>query len=265
MFFNDPTLALSASPYFWIVAATAVLVVAIAKSGFGGAIGSLSAPIMLMVLPPLETLAVLLPLYLLTDVWSVWIWRGYCRWRLLFWMVLFSVMGQGLGYLFIDAIDESLLTVLIGTVAFITGGRYWYRWKFPVSNQLNRQDIRTLRRRAVPRASLWCSLSGFSSFVSLTGGIPLQVFLLPMRLHRFLMVGTSAWYFLSINLMKLPFFFDLGMFNHRTMVMSMLLTPMIPIGVFFGKWLNRRINDKIFYAFAHSAMLLLGLKLVLGW
>ena len=264
MFLSDPTIALSPSPFFWAVAASAVLFVAIAKSGFGGTIGSLSAPIMLMVLPPFETLAVLLPLYLLTDCWTVWIWRGYCRWRLLFWMVLFSVIGQGLGYLFIDAIDESLLTVLIGAVAFFTGGRYWYRWKFPVSHQLNRQDIRAIRRRAAPRASLWCSLSGFSSFVSLTGGIPLQVFLLPMRLHRYIMVGTSAWYFLSINTMKVPLFFDLGMFNHRTLVMSLILMPIIPIGVMIGKWLNRRINDKIFYAVAHSTLLLLGLKLILG-
>jgi len=64
--------------------------------------------------------------------------------------------------------------------------------------------------------------------------------------------------------MKLPFFFDLGMFNHRTFVMSLLLTPIIPIGVMIGKWLNHRINDKLFYAFAHSARLLLGLKLILG-
>ena len=30
----------------------------------------------------------------------------------------------------------------------------------------------------------WCSLSGFSSFVALTGGIPAQIFLLPLKLDR---------------------------------------------------------------------------------
>ena len=30
----------------------------------------------------------------------------------------------------------------------------------------------------------WCGFSGFSSFVALTGGIPAQIFLLPLKLER---------------------------------------------------------------------------------
>ena len=58
---------------FWLVAAFSVFVVAITKSGFGGSMGALSAPIMLTVLPPDIALAVLLPLYLLADVWTIYI------------------------------------------------------------------------------------------------------------------------------------------------------------------------------------------------
>ena len=47
---------------FWGVAIAAVLLMSVAKSGFGGAIASMSAPLMLLVLLPRETLAILLPL-----------------------------------------------------------------------------------------------------------------------------------------------------------------------------------------------------------
>jgi hypothetical protein len=90
---------------YWSICALAVLLMAIAKSGFGGAIASLSAPLMLTILPARETLAILLPLYMVTDIWAILIWRGYCYWRILFWMVLFAIIGASAG-LFANQYDK---------------------------------------------------------------------------------------------------------------------------------------------------------------
>ena len=56
-----------------MMAGLAVLAVTISKSGFGGALGSLSLALLLFVLPPKVALGVLLPLFLITDVWVVYI------------------------------------------------------------------------------------------------------------------------------------------------------------------------------------------------
>jgi uncharacterized membrane protein YfcA len=249
---------------FWGVCGASVLLMAIAKSGFGGAVASLSAPLMLTILPARETLAILLPLYLLTDIWAIWIWRGYSYWRVLLWMVVFGVVGQVFGYLLISVINDAMLKALIGLIALIIGGRYWYRVKSPTILSNPRQKARHLRGRLKSRAAIWCGLSGFSSFISLTGGIPVQVYLLPMKMHRFLVVGTSAWYFFSINVAKLPFFFQLGMFTSSTLFVTVVLIPIIPLGVSIGKWLNRRMTDKGFYHIAHIALILLGCRLIWG-
>ncbi|MGB0818758.1 MAG: hypothetical protein ACPGQQ_07580, partial [Candidatus Puniceispirillaceae bacterium] len=94
-------LNLSTQPHsvFWLVCCIAVFSVSISKSGFGGALGALSAPLMLTILPAKVTLAILLPIYLMADFWTVYIWRGYAVKTLLFWMVLTAVIGQFLGYL----------------------------------------------------------------------------------------------------------------------------------------------------------------------
>ena len=86
--------------------------------------------------------------------------------------------------------------------------------------------------------------------------------MLPMAVHRFFFVGTLAWYFLLINLAKLPFFLDLDLFTTGSLVTSAALLPIIPIGVIFGKWLVRRINDRIFYHIAHFFLIILGLRLI---
>ena len=245
---------------FWFICAMSVLLMAIAKSGFGGAIASLSAPLMLTIMPARETLAILLPLYMLTDIWAIMIWRGYCYWRILFWMVLFAIIGQLLGYMLISMINDDMLKAMIGAIAIIIGARYFVRLKLKLKINQSRQ----MRKNIPFRASIWCSLSGFSSFISLTGGIPVQIFLLPLRMHRYLVVGTSAWFFFSINVAKVPFFFHLGLFSSSTLFLTLSLIPVIPFGVMIGKWLNRNMTDTLFYHLVHAGLAILGLRLVWG-
>jgi Sulfite exporter TauE/SafE. len=112
---------------FWIIAVVAVLAVSISKSGFGGALGSFSVPIMLFVLPPKLALGVLLPLFLVTDIWVVYIWRKMLEKRTLVVMCLFGVLGQVIGWLIFDYLNDHILSGLIGLIAIITALNY--AWK----------------------------------------------------------------------------------------------------------------------------------------
>lgn len=262
VFLSDLNLSTQPDLLFWVVCCIAVLSVSISKSGFGGALGALSAPLMLTILPAKATLAILLPLYLMADFWTVWIWRGYAVKKLLFWMVVMAIIGQFLGYLFIEVIDDSTLKAVIGALALVTGGRYWLRVFRPQAAARPRAAIRHIRRRFRQRSVIWCTLSGLSSFISLTGGIGVQIFMLPMAIHRFFFVGTLAWYFLIINLAKIPLFFELDLFSPQTMGISFILLPVIPLGVLVGKWLNRNMSDQLFYKIGHLALVLLGLRLI---
>ena len=43
---------------------------------------------------------------------------------------------------------------------------------------------------------------------------------------------------------------------NETIAITILLIPIIPIGIFFGKWLNSKLSDKIFYHVTHIALFL---------
>ena len=113
------------------MAGLAVLAVTISKSGFGGALGSLSLPLLLFVLPPKIALGVLLPLFLITDVWVVYIWRRMLDRRILMIMCGFGLLGQLLGWILFDYLSDRLLTSLIGLIAMITALNYGWRWIRP--------------------------------------------------------------------------------------------------------------------------------------
>ncbi|MDA8915060.1 sulfite exporter TauE/SafE family protein [Alphaproteobacteria bacterium] len=250
---------------FWFICGLSVFLVAIAKSGFGGSMGALSAPLLLTLLPAKTALAILLPLYLVCDVWAVMIWHRFAVRRFLIIMVVAAAIGQYLGYLLFAYIDDGALKAVIGVVALVTAARYFWRIVKPVFDLRAAARRRLLRKKFTQRAVFWSGLSGFSSFVSLTGGIPVQVLMLPLRLHRFFLIGTLAYYFFFINLLKLPFFFNLEMLTPQTLFVSVCMLPLIPLGVVAGKWMATKLSDKWFYHISHIALALLGLRLVIGW
>lgn len=261
----DFSLLAPAPVLYFAIGAIAVLAVAVSKAGFGGALGSLSMPILLLIYSPTLALGILLPLFIIIDIWVVWVWRHSGVKRIIFIMTLAGLLGQLLGWalLRIGVIDDKLLILMIGLLALYTAFRYFAKLLYANQNaKALRAVVRYYRNHVIKRAALWCSLSGFSSFVSLTGGIPAQVYLLPLGLPRQLFVSTMAWYLFFINLAKIPFFTDLDFIDARTLTMSALLLPIVPAGIMIGRWLNRAMTDKNFYIVTHAMLLLLGLQLV---
>jgi len=255
---------LETSPeYFWFLAVLAVLAVSISKAGFGGAMGSLSVPILIFILPPKQALGVLLPLFLVTDVWVVYIWRNMLEKRILLVMCTFGIIGQIVGWLLFDYLNDQILTGLIGSIALITAFNYAWRRIRPM-NKTSVEIAISVSKRIFQRGAMWCGLSGISSFVSLSGGIPAQIFLLPHGLARQSFVGTLCVYFFVINIVKIPFYIEIGIFSEATFTISLWLLLVIPIGVFIGKTLNTLLSDKIFYDISHLCLLAMGTKLLLS-
>lgn len=243
----------------------AVMALSISKSGFGGAIGSLSMPIMLFVLPPKPALGVLLPLFLplflITDVRVVYLWRQWMNRRFALIMCGFGTLGTLTGWLLFDCFNDRALTLLIGVVGMVTAVNYGRKVLLP-NGETSKDAADRMMARLWPRAVGWRGLSGLAGFVSLSGGIPAQVFLPPRALARQAFVGTMSIYFFVISPAKLPFYGDPGLFTDDTMKISAWLLPVIPLGVYVGRTLNRIMSDRLFCHISHSVLFAMSAKLL---
>ena len=258
---NGFEVMVNSSEYFWILAIISVLAVSISKSGFGGAMGSFSVPILLLALPPKIAIGILLPIFLVTDMWVVYIWRNKIHKQILLVMCTFGLIGEVIGWILFDYLNDNILTGLIGTISIFTSLNYVFR-RIKPGRMTSSEIAIKVSKIVVRRGAVWCGISGISSFVSLSGGIPAQIFLLPHALSRQVFVGTLSVYFFVINLAKIPFYTDIGIFSEETLTVSLWLLLVIPFGVFFGKWLNNQINDQIFYDISHLCLLFMGSKLL---
>jgi len=105
-------------------------------------------------------------------------------------------------------------------------------------------------------------VSGFTSFVAHAGGPPVSAYVIPMRLSPFQFASTMAWFFFAINLSKWIPYAWLGLLDARNMATSLVLLPLVPVGVWVGLSMAKRISPKHFYRLIAVGMFLTGSKLL---
>jgi len=245
-------LQLIASPQFYAVAIPAVLLTGISKAGFGGALGGFAVPLMAMVISPVDAAGVMLPLLCFTDVSGLRPFIG--KWDLgnARTLIPAGIAGVAIGALLFPLLSEALVRVLIGaiSVAFVS-----YGWIAAAPVSVHQSPSRL-------KGALCGALGGFTSFLAHAGGPPLMIHLLPQKLDRVRFVATMNLYFLVINAVKLlPYAFE-GQISGRNLASSLVLAPLVPLGVWLGVRLQRRVNELWFYRIARAALLLTGLQLI---
>lgn len=247
---------------FWITAVLAVLLIGVAKGGFGGGVGVAATPLLALTLPVGEAAALLLPLLIAADVVAVYHYRKRVSRAHLLRLLPGALLGVLLGALFLGQVPERALKAGIGALAIGF-----------VAFQLVRR--RLLERLAAGTPSpAWAAplgaLSGFASTLAHAGGPPVTIYLLPQRLPRERFVGTNAVFFFVLNLVKLIPYALLGLLAPDSLRADLVLLPVVPLGVALGIVLNRAVSERAFGIVVHALLLLSGLELLsgaslLGW
>lgn len=238
-------------PYFYLAATAAVLVVGMAKGGFGGGIAVVGVPLMAMVVSPFQAAAVMLPILMVMDVLALRAYWGRWDGRNLRILLPAALLGTLLGFVTARAISADGLRVLVAAVALAYAAQYFRR----------RPEGRTGPPRPGPGV-LWGATAGFTSFSIHAGGPPLQAFLLPQRMHRTTFQATSVLFFFVVNWSKVGPYYWLGQWTADNLLTSLVLLPLAPVGVFLGRYLHDRVDDDLFFRVVHASLFVIGVKLL---
>jgi uncharacterized membrane protein YfcA len=240
-------------PIFYLLAAPAVILLGLSKGGLAGA-GSLALPLLVLVIDPVQAAAILLPILIAQDAVGVWSFRRHLDWYVLGWTIPGATVGILIGYLFAASVSAAAVMALVGTISIAFGAyRLW------------------LGRRGAPKAGVpapgWVGslagvASGFTSQIAHAGAPPFQLWVLPRRLPRDVLVGTWAVYFAALNWIKVPAFAALGQFTATNLWTAAALLPVAIVSTFAGVWLVRRIDGERFYKIIYCLMIFVGVILI---
>ncbi len=105
-------------------------------------------------------------------------------------------------------------------------------------------------------------LAGVATMLANAAGPVMALYFVAVSLPKLELVGTSAWFFLVINAIKIPFSAWLGLIDGGTLALNAALAPLIVAGFFVGRWLVARIPQRAFDAFLLTFAGIAALRLV---
>lgn len=242
-----------ADPLFIACALAAVVLSGLAKGGFAG-IGALAMPVMALAIDPVRGAAILLPILILQDAVGVWAYRRNWDGRILAVMLPGAAVGILLGWFFAAQVSEVAVLGVLGAISVLFGlQRLW----------VERGGAITLPSNSPAWVGfLFGIASGFTSQIAHAGSPPFQMWVLPKRLTRDMLVGTTAFAFAAMNWMKVPAYAALGQFSRDNLIATAMLAPVAILSTFAGVALVRRVDPARFYTLIYILMILLGLKLM---
>lgn len=228
----------------------------VAKAGFGGGAGVAATPLLAMTISVTDAVAMLLPLLMLCDVFSVWHYRGTFDRRSVKLLLPGSVVGVVIGTLFFGFFiaNQRILEVGVGFVALLFVG-------FRVVSQRWSSALQS-RHPGAAEGVFMGAVSGFASTIAHAGGPPATIYLLPQHLGRDLFVGTTVIFFAALNWLKLGPFIFLGLLNPTNLTVVAMLAPLTLLGVRLGIFLNRRFSDVWFSRVVYAVLVAAGLRLL---
>ena len=241
---------------FWMIAVLAVMIVGISKAGFGGAVGAIATPLIALVMPVSDAAALLLPLLLVADVFTVQHYHKTFDKPSLQVLLPGAIAGIILGALMFTTFshNERTLKIMIGVIAVA----------FVLFQTLKPYMFKSLKSHQP--SNLWGVLlgitTGFTSTLAHVGGPPATMYLLPKQLPRNVFVGTNALLFFSINLLKLIPYALLGLLSVGNLAVTLTLLPFVFLGTRLGVSLNRNFNDLWFNRVIYTFLFITGLELM---
>ena len=241
-----------ADPLFIAVAIIAVLLAGISKSGFGGAMGGLSVPLMSLLIATPQAAAIMLPILLVMDALGLLVFRGKGDAANLRIIIPGALLGILFGALTFHLVDPRWIKGLIGLEAALFG----------IDRLRSARAVAAARPPEVGRGLFWSAISGFTSFISHAGGPPILQYLLPQNMDRVRMVGTTVIYFSLVNFVKLVPYAFLGLLDLSNLRIALLLLPAAPLGYWLGLKLLKGLPQAPFNLAIAIAMLATGVKLI---
>ena len=237
----------------YLVAAFAVVLAGISKSGFAGGLGIVGVPLVALTMSPQAAAVLLLPVLVGIDILSVWRYRHAWQARMIVALLPGAAIGIALGMVGFAEIDPDLLRVAVGAMAIGFVARYaWPGAKLP-STEAKAKWSTVLIASAV---------SGFAGFVAHAGGPPIKGTLLSMNLDKTAFVGTNAVFFFTLNLAKGLGYAALGLFSMGGLLASVSLAPFLFLGVGIGFALHNRIPQRAFMRLAYGLLMIAGINLL---
>ena len=224
----------------WIILALTALCIGMSKTGVQGLM-LLAVPYMAMAFGAKESTGVILPMLCIADIIAVVYYKRIADWKVVIKLLPTAIVGFFVA-IFVDKLIPAAefrqlmgwtlalaLVVMIWSELFGKENRWMKKWWYSAAFGL---------------------LGGFTTMIGNAAGPVLSVYLLSMRKDKMEYIGINAWFFLVVNLLKVPLqIFVWDNISWDTFSLNLAMLPIIGIGAWLGIIIVNLFPEKAFRRF----------------
>ncbi len=220
----------------WILAFAAAFVIGLSKAGIKG-IAVINVTFMALAFGAKESTGMVVPLLVLADIFAVIYYNRHTQWKYVFKLLPWMIVGVLIGVYVGKDLPESLFKIGMAIIILITVFMmYWW----------DRKKIRTVPKHWMFSSSIGV-IAGITTMIGNLAGAFSNIYFLAIRLPKNHFIGTAAWLFLIVNIIKLPFhIFVWNTISQETLVLNLKLLPGILVGFFIGIKIIKLIKEAFF-------------------
>ena len=224
----------------WLAVTGGAFAIGLNKGGLTG-LGILPVLLFAVVFHARESTGYVLPLLIVGDICAIVIYRRVVIWKV-FWNLLPpGLAGVVIGFLLMAWIPASVFGPLIGWLILALIALQFVRGA--MGEKLD--HIFESRSFGIGMGLL----AGMTTMIANAAGPVATLYFLSVKLPKWNLIGTSAWFFFVINLCKVPFSASLGLTNAYSLTLALVLAPLVLAGFFSGRSLAAIMPQKIFERF----------------
>ena len=249
----------------WILLMVVASLCGIAKTALPGA-ATVAVALCTAVMPAKESTGAILLMLMTGDLLAVWSYRRDADFHMLRRLVPAVLTGVGAGALFLHLASNDSTRRLIGVILLLLvaitltqrrstsrrapDGASAAQAPSPPAPTLETQEATTTLATSTTSGRLarlvYGSLAGFTTMVANAGGPVTSMYFLACRYPVKAFLGTTAWFFFLVNLVKLPFSISAGLVNTTTMSLTAICAPVVIVSALAGRRLAEHMDQRVF-------------------
>lgn len=212
----------------------AAFLVGMAKTGVAG-VAMFTVPLMALIFGGKVSSGLMLPILIMADLFAVKYYHRHANWGYLLKLFPSAAAGVIIATFLGNAIDDKSFMLIMSVIIFISLAiMIW---------------METANKELIPDywwfAILMGTLGGITTMIGNLAGTIMALYLLSMRLPKNEFIGTAAWFFLIINVFKVPFHvYSWETITLNSFFLNVTTLPFIALGALCGIVLVKRISDK---------------------
>ena len=231
----------------WFAISIAALSIGMSKTGVQ-AIMLMIVPLMAMAFGAKESTGVILPMLCMADIIAVAYYKRIADWKIVAKLLPTAILGFFLAIGVDNMIPNGQFRQLMGwTLMLALVVMIW--------SEIFGKENRWMKKWWY--AAIFGLLGGFTTMSGNAAGPVMSVYLLSMRKEKMEYIGINAWFFLVVNLLKVPLqAFVWDNITWDSLQLNLVMLPVIGIGSLIGIRIVKLLPEKIFRRFIQIVTIL---------